>query len=549
MKDEIVKFLKETEKKWWSRKIKSKPEYISYLNSLYPNISLKEQLVLISMGLDGKPACPVCGCYIALTGVVYKQTCSSKCREKLKKDLGNKEKEVEKAKRTNIIKYGVENPQQNKEIQNKRISTMIEKYGDKISPKHKEILSLSKKRAYQTRSNRLLKEFGVRNISSLESTKENKIKTFNERYGADHYHKSEEYRQLINDNRKKKLELLNPNIIIVGFEVIDGYKTGGIRYFCKSCSNEETIPVVTFNYRQKNFGNPCSECGNFKGPWSNGEKELLDDIRAFYGGEILTNKKIIPPYTIDIFIPEFNLAIEYNGLFWHSEKAGGKDKNYHYKKTKLCLENGIRLLHIFENEYKESKTIIVEKIKNIIGLSQKGPGARKIKIKPISFLEGNQFLNNYHIQGGVPGSRFLGGFNKDQLISVLAFRLINGVFDITRYANDFQTHPGLFSKFLKYIENNFELEKVITFADLRYSYGDLYKKTGFIEESILGPGYYYTDYTSLYHKFNYRKESIRRKFNVDTSNKTERELMEEFGFDRVWDSGKIKFIKVYDVDQ
>jgi len=544
MKNKILEVLSETPRKGWSRKIAKTSDFISWLNLIYPNIHISEQLILLYNDQSNPPNCPVCSNRIKLTGVIYKNTCSRICAEQLKKQTGQKAKEMEKAKQTNIKKYGETSPAKTRQFQEKRLKTMINKYGDVISPKHKEILELSKSKAYLTRKNNLLENHGVENISSLIETKENRKNTYLIKYGVEHYHQSSEYKEKIKNRKIDKIETLNSDIIVISFDNITNYKTMGITYTCKKCLIQETIPMVTFNYRSINFNTPCSNCGNFNKPWSNGEKELLSNIREFYKGEIITNKKIIPPYTLDMFIPEFNLAIEYNGLFWHSERGGGKSPNYHKIKTDLCRSKNIRLLHIFENEYKNSKEIILEKIKNIVGLSDKGVGARKIIIKEISSIDGNIFLNKFHIQGGVPGSKFLGGFNNDQLISVLAYKKVSNILDITRYANDFKIYPGLFSKFLSYINKSIEYDRIITFADLRYSYGNLYQKTGFDIEYEINSGYYYTDYINFYHKFNFRKENIRKKFNIDISNRTEKELMEELGFDRIWDAGKIKFTKI-----
>lgn len=69
---------------------------------------------------------------------------------------------------------------------------------------------------------------------------------------------------------------------------------------------------------------------------SKGEKEIVNYIKSIYNGIVLENdKKIIHPYELDIYLPEINIAIEFNGTYWHSSKCG-KDKNYHLKKSKLC---------------------------------------------------------------------------------------------------------------------------------------------------------------------------------------------------------------------
>ena len=65
-------------------------------------------------------------------------------------------------------------------------------------------------------------------------------------------------------------------------------------------------------------------------------------------------RNIIAPLEIDIFIPSKNIAIEYDGLYWHSSnKFSGRtiEKKYHLNKTEQCLKKGIKLIHIFENEW------------------------------------------------------------------------------------------------------------------------------------------------------------------------------------------------------
>lgn len=79
------------------------------------------------------------------------------------------------------------------------------------------------------------------------------------------------------------------------------------------------------------------------------EKDIVDCIKNNYQGTIIENtKKIIYPKELDIYIPDLNLAIEFNGHYFHSLAL--KPKDYHYNKSKMCREKGIRLIHIYEFE-------------------------------------------------------------------------------------------------------------------------------------------------------------------------------------------------------
>ena len=123
--------------------------------------------------------------------------------------------------------------------------------------------------------------------------------------------------------------------------------------------------IFTQNAYDHLNGHGCPACGyNI----SNAENEIASFIKEALHIENVEqrNKNIIPPYEIDIYLPDYKIGIEYNGLVWHSEKFG-KDKDYHLNKLNRCNDNDIKLIQIFEDEYIEHKEIIFEKIRHILG--------------------------------------------------------------------------------------------------------------------------------------------------------------------------------------
>jgi very-short-patch-repair endonuclease len=95
---------------------------------------------------------------------------------------------------------------------------------------------------------------------------------------------------------------------------------------------------------------------------STGEREVRDFVNQYYK-TINNSRKIIPPYEIDIYIPELKLAIEYNGDYWHSfSNMIKKDKI----KEKYCHTKGITLYIIKESEWKNNKTTIKDKLKTLL---------------------------------------------------------------------------------------------------------------------------------------------------------------------------------------
>ena len=80
------------------------------------------------------------------------------------------------------------------------------------------------------------------------------------------------------------------------------------------------------------------------------EKLIVDNIKSYYKGTIIENsRQIIKPYELDIFLPEKNIAIEFNGTYYHSIEMG-THKKYHLQKSLLCKKQNIRLIHIYEFE-------------------------------------------------------------------------------------------------------------------------------------------------------------------------------------------------------
>ena len=79
-------------------------------------------------------------------------------------------------------------------------------------------------------------------------------------------------------------------------------------------------------------GNGCGKCSN--NGISKEEKELNNWLNSLGIITETNNKNILNGLELDIYIPSHNLAIEYNGLYWHSEEF--IDKNYHINKTELC---------------------------------------------------------------------------------------------------------------------------------------------------------------------------------------------------------------------
>ena len=296
-------------------------------------------------------------------------------------------------------------------------------------------------------------------------------------------------------------------------------------------------------------GNGCSKC-SYK--TSKNENEITDYIKKLCDTNIQTrNKEIITPLELDIYMPEKHLAIEYNGILWHSERFG-KDKHYHLHKTEKCQENGIKLIQIFEDEYLEHKDIVKSKIRHLLNkdIDLQKVFARKCIIKEIDKISARNFLNRNHIQGFSASTVYLGGVYNDELVGVMTFkeeRKGNHNWELTRFATDINKRCiGLGGKLISYFIRNYKPEYIKSFADRRWTLdkdNNLYTKLGFKLDKILAPDYHYVQGNKRIHKFNFRKQTLLKKYPEAglTEDMTEYEMAQKLGFYRIWDCGLFKY--------
>jgi hypothetical protein len=273
------------------------------------------------------------------------------------------------------------------------------------------------------------------------------------------------------------------------------------------------------------------------------EEELcrfLDSLQVEY---ISNSRNIIAPKELDIFIPKFNLAIEYDGLYWHSELSSGRDSKYHSLKRIECIKRGITLLTIFSDEWIYKKDIVISKIKNALGMSTK-IYARKCQIRVVGKKEQTEFLNANHLQGSVGSTIALGLYYEDQIVSFMSFgkaRFKNEEsIELLRFCNKLSyIIVGGASKLFKYYVKHFNPKNIISYCDLRWSNGKLYEDLKFVNVATT-IGYTYTDYKNRFNRMKFQKHKISNL--IENKNLTGWEMMQELGYDRIWDCGQSSWV-------
>lgn len=282
---------------------------------------------------------------------------------------------------------------------------------------------------------------------------------------------------------------------------------------------------------------------------SGGELELLSFLKENNIKNIITNSRPIEKKELDIFLPDYNIGIEFHGLYYHSNKF--IHKNTHLHKKNLCDNKNIKLIQIFENEWHQKKSIVKSIILSKLNIFQFRIYARKCEIKPVESKERRSFLKENHLQGEDKSQHAFGLYYNNCLISLITLgkRKITGscTFELIRFCNKLNTQVvGGFSKLLSYAHKKLNINKLITYCDLRYSDGNIYKINKFILSHISPPNYWYfkpgePQYVRLYHRYNFTKHTLKNKLQIYNHDLTEKQNMENNGFFWIYDCGNYVF--------
>ena len=317
---------------------------------------------------------------------------------------------------------------------------------------------------------------------------------------------------------------------------------------CKKCGNIFT--KIVCDHLTSQYGG-CLYCYVNT---SKSEMDIADFIESISDTKLYKNdRNILGGREIDIYLPDLSIGIEYNGVFWHTEEKKGK--YFHLEKTEDCKKKGVKLIHIFEDEYKERKDVVLNKIKHLIKKDYNllKIAGRKCDIKEITQYIALDFLEKYHIQGFVSSTLYYGAFYNDELIAVMTFKKLGkgheDEWELTRFTSNYnyicQGIGGkLFKHFIK--ENNPILVK--SFADRRWTINEdsnVYIKLGFNFEGYTRPDYKYLAKSNCKreHKFKFRKKILLKKYpDLLNENMTEREMTEKLGYSRIYDCGLIKYV-------
>lgn len=532
------------------QELKNKLGIPSHLKHAH-GISAKEYFdTYIKTDESGK--CKICGKPTSFISAIdgYRLYCSSKCanldptiQDKIKSSMTEEKRKakIEKIRNTNIKKYGVvsilqlESTRQkckeaisSAEVIKKRQSTCLEKYGA-VNP----FASIEIQNKIKQNN---IEKYGNENIFASDYGKKKIKQTCLDRYGCENGGASKKAQEKIKATRElKSKEFCQANDCIPLTELDVSYSVKDSIYHNK---------LLLFNDRYYVKISDIDEILKHT-PTSTGksvvENSIADFVEQHYGHQVIRNtRSVIHPKELDIYLPTIKLAIEVDGIWYHSNNAG-TDTQYHLDKSLACNELGIRLIHITDYEWVNKPDICKSIILSAIGKYTTKIYARQCTINEVSSNEADNFLNTNHIQGKVKSTYRLGLYYNNELVQMICIgssRFKKNEVELLRMCTKLNTQViGGFSKLMKHQP----YDSIISYLDRSKFSGDGYKALGFTVIGTSGPSYkYYKDNREL-NRIAAQKHKLSKLLGSDFNpNETESQNMQRCGWLQVFDCGTIK---------
>jgi len=296
---------------------------------------------------------------------------------------------------------------------------------------------------------------------------------------------------------------------------------------CNTCGHvsEKKLHVIE-------HGGRCNSC--FPLSVSRWQQEITDFVKTLVGNVITNDRAAICPLELDIYVPSAKFAIECNGIYWHSEAISSFDRNHTENKRLQVQAAGISLLTIFEDEWRDKRTIIMSMIKHRLRIST-SIGARELRLERCQPGDVASSLDDWHLEGHVNSSYALRLVTKGGVtMGVCSLRWARGtarqILEVARIAFFPGMHvPGGISRFIKEAmqwARELGATKLLSYSDNRLGTGTGYALAGMQLDGITTQRFWWTDFYQRHDRFKFRADSSR--------GLTERQVAQEAGVHRIY---------------
>lgn len=322
-----------------------------------------------------------------------------------------------------------------------------------------------------------------------------------------------------------------------------------LRLSCNNCNTEFSLTSQYFHdcrYHDK----ICPTCYPRDVTRSRGEQELYEFVKSIASDAVPNNRSVLQGRgEIDIWVPSRKIAIEFNGLYWHSQsalEAAGYSATRDRDKLEALIQAETKPIIVYEDEWNQNREVVQGRLRYALGDPLvESIGARKTKVIELPSREAREFCKQHHLQGAARSNYRLGLEDQHKkLLAVMTFsksnpsRRIQG-WEINRFCSLPGVRiPGGASKLFKHFIQVVQPESVISYGDRRWGSGELYRELGFVFDGNTQPGYWYflPNQGIRIHRYQLRKNEH------DDPNKTEYENRLAQGYLRIWDCGHTRWV-------
>lgn len=300
-----------------------------------------------------------------------------------------------------------------------------------------------------------------------------------------------------------------------------------------SCIKHGSFTQMACNHLS---GNGCPKCKTSKG-----QTEVAEFVNSIGISDLVINtRKVIAPMEIDIYSPSMKIGIEFCGLYWHSEE-NGKKSNYHANKHKACEGIGVKLITVFEDEWKNSRGKVENIIRSVFSKSPVNEVVNGLVINEVTWCTAKAFLNaNHLLNSGKPGTYLVGAFLPDAtLIGVAVFskKSDNSGVEMTRMLA-IKNNLFIMNEMFAYAVDNYALTDITAYVDPRWHTEDDRGYLGFDIIETTKPTLWWTNFKKRYQR-RYKSKTELVESGGD-KNLSKAQLMKNLGYSRIWDCGKVK---------
>lgn len=412
-------------------------------------------------------------------------------------------------------KYGVVSTFQLHDVKEKSAQTCLERYGEK-NPMSSGAIQIKVK-------NTMLKKYGVENYTQTEEYREKIRQTNLNKYGVlNHMQQGMKHTDIWNDKSKMEHYLSSLGKKVTPYDLMLFFNLSDRTAVYEKIHKWGFDSMIDFNPARSHY-----------------EDEIISFLNSLGIENILENdRSVLNGKEIDIYIPDYNIGIEFNGDYWHSDaREEYQDHNgrslSHQKKSLLAESKGVFLFHIFEREWTDNdiRAKIQERIRTLLGKNTIRIPARKCKLVVLDKTSKREFLERNHIQGNDKSSVFYGLEYLGELVGCMTFvHPKNGKYtwELSRCCskNGCVVQGGASKMFAHFVKTLIPGNTISSYSDITKTKGNLYKKLGFDMTSINPPNYVW---------INFSTKDVRTRYQEQSAGEVER--MHSLGYHRVCDCG------------